>query len=247
MEELGGFVDSCSALFLNTSDKIRVDHPGEPSSAEWRYYGNMQTSGSYDYGLALRHIFLEAKKIKGTNDYDFTRGEPNEIDLCSNNIRDPNERYCAVFPGISNPKLYSSKGIEIPANSEGYTYQINDTGFYTFSFNTIVNPEQAPISNLTVRIKEEGAVWTEGDGRTLLNNIDARPIDGHPHVISRFLTPGTYRLLISLQDNWNFYSCHGLPGFEGMESESACYNCCLGNPFVDGQFDNNCEACQANP
>jgi hypothetical protein len=153
--------------------------------------------------------------------------------------------FTAVYPKVPADKVQLTNAIGVPVNKKGDTYEVVSAGFYTLSFNTIVDLEQVPISELTIRIKEEKTNWNSNEGFITLTNVDPVPPETNStHRIFRYLPPGNYKILIKAKDNWGFYSCVGLSGFTNLNNNSNCLDCCVAREFKDPSLQvNPCDKC----
>lgn len=242
------FVNSCASLFFNNS----VQTP----KISARYGSNINLEESYLYSTGdsykdkLKHIWLKTSPVTSDSDYSYIANSNFPISFTTNSNRVPEEKYEAVLPDIvtnngEKIRLFSSIGLEINSdNNQKFT--VTSPGFYTISFNTRVDKEQTPISKITIRIKENAQTWTKGVGQNIIiNKVDPMSDPQNPHRLIKYLPQGVYQILVKVEDNWGFYRCAGLGGFDGNNSD--CDNCCK-NSLYDltsfEQFSNPfCEEC----
>lgn len=251
-------VDACAFLYFDNG--VKLFDPSSNlayNSIKDLNYEKMQTksSPSHNFKEYLKHIFLKVTSIFLPGDsFDYTaETSASAIPGVSTNRtnRTPETKFAAVYPKVPADKVQLTNAIGVPVNKKGDTYEVVSAGFYTLSFNTIVDLEQVPISELTIRIKEEKTEWNSDEGFITLKNVDPVPPETNStHRIFRYLPPGDYKILIKAKDNWGFYSCVGLSGFSDsnkMTKGEHCYNCCVGNEFLDKTSPNpsySCENCK---
>ena len=247
---LGASVSTSSCAFLYFDNGVKVFNPANMTHADIddRDYLEMRESDFYfkDY---LKHLFLKTVNIKGdpTSEYNFTAGTSNAI-LSKVGPRDYETDYKAVRPSIATTtpnEVRLTNAIGVPVNKSGDIYEVESAGFYTLSFNTIVDLEQVPLSEIIVRMKKSDTSWTANEGFVRLSNIDPVPPEsGGAHKVFRYLTPGNYNILIKAKDNWGFYNCVGLSGFVGAVANTPCGDCCITREFKDPSPQNDpCNNC----
>jgi hypothetical protein len=229
-----------SCAFLYFDNGVKVFNPANDvySNISERNYWEMQVTQPFNFKDYLKQLFLKVVSIKGTSTdaYDYTAGTANAIgDKVGS--RDHETDYIAVRPIIatSTPnEVRLTNAIGVPVNKDIDVYEVESAGFYTLSFNTIVDLEQVPLSEVIVRMKKSGTSWTANEGFVKLSNIDPVPPEsGGAHKVFRYLTPGDYNILIKAKDNWGFYNCVGLSGFVGAVAGTPCSDCCVKNEFLD--------------
>lgn len=158
----------------------------------------VSNTGSSIYDL-LRQLFLKVKTVAtGSNLYDFSYGGiSQDIGSCTGGVR-TNNAWCAIYPSISNVSLKDSSGNTI--NQVSKTFTITKSDFYTLSFNTTIDMEQAPISRVSID-------WGDNEACVLVSNVDSKPSATDPFKFVYQLSPGNYSIRIKIEDNWNFWSC----------------------------------------
>ncbi len=236
---------TCRLLYFDTNDgQIKMMNPTSGNLNDL----HPQNYSTYpDFTTFLKHIFLKVKNIRGEEKFDYTANSSTPIPG-SAGTRASTTQFIAIFPEIEDIELKNSLGAVIDKKSDD-TYTITSPGFYTIVFNTRVDSEQAPIAKLTARIKKEGTAWNVNEGFIELVNIDSISTKEGGHRIFRYLSPGDYKILIKIVDNWGFYKCVGLSGFNDsakMISPQFCYNCCVTNNFLDTPLpvqSKSCELC----
>lgn len=176
---------------------------------------------------ALKYVF--AQTLGFQNNYSHLSGGFSAAPTCNTNgCPTRNESIiCSVWPEIKNIKISGAQGTLSQTKANSNVYAIGAAGYYTISFNTIVDSEQAPIKNISVKIKRETDDWNKNNSISL-SNLDHKPNENDPHKLVKFLTPGNYIIAIKLVDNWDFYRCSGIAGFNPVNSggNTWCNACC---------------------
>lgn len=245
---------TCDFMYLD-GDKVKLFDPSSSmtySSIATSSYENMKTP-SFSFKDYLRHIFLKADEVTvgSTNtslpldSYNYTAGTASAIPGTSvERTPTTTANFTAVYPKVPADKVQLTNAIGVPVNKKGDTYEVVSAGFYTLSFNTIVDLEQVPISELTIRIKEEKTNWNSNEGFITLTNVDPVPPETNStHRIFRYLPPGNYKILIKAKDNWGFYSCVGLSKFSSDPVPLNCSKCCVEEEFNDSIENGPCHLC----
>lgn len=208
---------------------------------------------------ALKNSYLKVTSDEGAG-YDYTATSNTRIPPCNQgsdkagcpprpkvtitgtenvsvNSTELGAAFCAIYPQIKNIKLSGPIG-EIPQTASGSNvYRISRGGFYTLSFNTEIDADQAPIKRLIVQIKDIDASWSESNNIDL-GNLDHRPKEDEPHHFTKFLPAGDYIVVIKVIDNWDFYKCAGIGAFYRNDNNN-CYRYCCGAPGISYGPDQN--------
>lgn len=251
------WIDSCTALYYDReSKKIRYDDTNNDIGKGHRFISTSYSESAKKALIesALKNIFIK------TNDYDYTATSNTRIPPCNQgsdkagcpprpkvtitgtenvsvNSTELGAAFCAIYPQIKNIKLSGPIG-EIPQTASGSNvYRISRGGFYTLSFNTEIDADQAPIKRLIVQIKDIDASWSESNNIDL-GNLDHRPKEDEPHHFTKFLPAGDYIVVIKVIDNWDFYKCAGIGAFYRNDNNN-CYRYCCGAPGISYGSDQN--------
>jgi hypothetical protein len=178
----------------------------------------------------LKNIFLKSYQMKkysddsgwiDDNDNKFDYSSNGEIDWCGSsnagkNERKPDTRFCYIYPEIKNIILKKDNGEVIHLGSD-YSYEINENGVYSLSFNSMIDPEQAPMGDIIIN-------WGDGD-KQVISNQDYHADSEYPHKISHSYKNIFSQVGIKIQifDNWGFSRCcFGNDNCGGPDSESLC-------------------------
>lgn len=241
-----GYRNSCESLYYDkASGKIKLTTSLDTQNrfidtgTGW-YNATTGASG------ALKNIFA---KVSLDSSYSHLGSAPNLPPLSKpaetcNSYGCPerdNTKVCSVWPQINNIKISGPYGAVNQTEVESNIYNVVASGFYTISFNTVVDREQSPIKQMTIKIKKTTEDW-KNSAPIILGPIDHRPNESNPHRLVRFLTPGQYIITIKVVDNWDFFRCSGIGGFNTSNIayyDNQCFiNCCL-----TGLSSDLCTAC----
>jgi len=226
----GSWRNPCEALRYDSDGKIKLTLNTSDSN---RFSSSANLNIARD---SLKYVFAKISSNSGFN-YDHTLKGSTPASVCNTAGCPPREsdiNICSVYPQIENVKMSGPSGqINQMVREDGIPsniYNIVSGGFYTLSFNTFVDSEQAPIKKLFIKIKRVDDSW-EQVPNIVLSNIDHRPDSLNPHRLVKFLSPGQYIVLIKVIDNWDFFKCYGMGAF--ANTNSSCYRYCCG-ALIDG-------------
>ena len=226
----GSWRNPCEALRYDSDGKIKLTLNTSDSN---RFSSSANLNIARD---SLKYVFAKISSNSGFN-YDHTLKGSTPASVCNTAGCPPREsdiNICSVYPQIENVKMSGPSGqINQMVREDGIPsniYNIVSGGFYTLSFNTFVDSEQAPIKKLFIKIKRVDDSW-EQVPNIVLSNIDHRPDSLNPHCLVKFLSPGQYIVLIKVIDNWDFFKCYGMGAFANTNGN--CYKYCCG-ALIDG-------------
>lgn len=130
--------------------------------------------------------------------YNYTRHSLQPLPLCPNPTRGRIE-YCAMFPKISNLKLFFNNSPAALTSTS--VYDVKQKGIYRLEFNSEVDKEQQPLKRIVID-------WGDGYEQTITNQDD-RPQVSDPHIFYHYYNKtGPKEIDVRIYDNWNF--CDGL-------------------------------------
>jgi hypothetical protein len=106
--------------------------------------------------------------------------------------------FCSVWPKLTRINLYYEDSAtpfkSDPVSTQGFI--ITQKGRYRLEFNSKVDPEQQPLSNIEIN-------WGDGNIQTITGQ-DEHPTD--PHVFYHYYSQtGSTVLKITIKDNWGLY------------------------------------------
>lgn len=161
------------------------------------------------YGDLRYSIATKGYESYNPNNYgNFVEAE--QINLASSQTSQPSG-YTApasmyrIKPVISNQFITGvSEGVKgASLTVSGGNVTITKPGLYKLSFNTLINIEQQPLKRLTID-------W--GNTAQSVSGVDHKPESSSPHILYHYYLPGTYKLLIQVEDNWKTWTCEDING-----------------------------------
>jgi hypothetical protein len=218
--------NACELLYYNANGEVMFS-TSTSQTTKYKKYSDFPVTSVRN---ALKYIFAS---LIGADNYSHLKDGPSSAPACNtptgNTGCPPRTNYnngiCSVYPEIKNIKISGPNGDLSQTETNSNVYAVAVAGFYTISFNTIVDKEQAPIKELAIKIKKTGDEWDDTSS-IIVNGLDNKPNASDPHKLIRFLTPGNYIIAIKVKDNWGFYRCSGIAGFNG--GANPCKTCCEG-------------------
>ena len=170
------------------------------------------SSGISPFENILKNIFLTGNIYNFTGDtyestvsYNYSNiptATANTIPHCSNNVRAA-DKFCAVWPSLSNVKLYFGDNTTPFADGFTSTAPLGITkGWYRLEFNSNVDFEQKPLSNIIID-------WGDGYEQSIPNQ-DSQPAVASPHVFYHNYNQNHVNTPISIEikvyDNCGFFA-----------------------------------------
>lgn len=153
----------------------------------------------------LRNLFLTSYNAYKFNGINYTPASELKYNDYSNGVApfstanctrrgDGSEAFCAVYPVLTNVKLYYNNNVTPFSTAAKFT--INTPGIYRLEFNSQVDVEQQPLKSIEI-------AW--GDGNTqVITGQDEHRIT--PHVFYHYYSDiGSKDLSIKITDNWGIY------------------------------------------
>jgi hypothetical protein len=171
-----------------------------PNATSTKYLlGNifLRSYGAYVFNSATR---------KYDNDnfgFDFTSagGDTNAIKQCAGNVRINSNTFCAVYPTLSNVSLfYGDNTSQINPNiTNGNEFNVAERGIYRLEFNSLVDPEQMPLSKIVID-------WGDNSGPQTVTDQDQAPTNP-PHTFYHYYTSinKSTKIHVIITDNWGQY------------------------------------------
>ncbi len=205
------FTDSASTTF-----KLGNNTCGQNATCTPLWNGqpliNTSDATSSPYETILKNIFLSGQilQYKGGKyiskaSYNFSNisNSGTIIPQCPGNLRSNVNAFCAVYPTLSNIKLYYdnyAKNNKILAQNFISATPIKVVrGWYRLQFNSQVNSEQQPLTDIKIH-------WGDGYIQSITNQ-DNHPATSSPHILyHHYAQNATVKIYIRVIDNWGFYA-----------------------------------------